>query len=321
MAENIFIPFSFCRITRAAEFLGITNDDLLSLAISEKITLCVRLDGLTSVLFVSGKADELGEWYLSLKRNDGALAAAKYLSKYTSFSIDRFSYDEEKDECIFHPWFYQSQDGQGNISVDHAQSHKGRAYGLWVPQLPVIESVMNYGHSPLLWGSLGLYRTDESTPSLCLIPLTIDHDKIHEEDVEDVEDEDYEENYPDIKITANDLWITSEQVRKLLNHKGDYSDLPSCNDNDIIPNADFMHKVNKNNQNAERHAINREKLYKYAICLLSKYPEECRGERKEISPEKWRDCIMARQNEIPPLPITNEDVILRHLRAAANNKG
>lgn len=319
MAENISIPFSFCRITRAAEFLGITSDDLLSLAISEKIILCVRLDGLSSVLFVNGKADELGEWYLSLKRNDGVLAAARYLSKYTSFSIDRLSYDEENDECVFHPWFYESLDAQGNILGDHSQSHKGRAYGFWVPQMPVINTVMNYGHSPLLWGSLGLYRTDESIPSICLIPLPIDHDK-SDSDEED-EDHEYEENYPDVEVTINDLWITSEQVRKLLNHKGDYSDLPQCSDNEVFLNADLMQKVNKNNQNAERHAINREKLYKYAICLLSKYPEECRGERKEISPEKWRDCIMAHQSEIPPLPITNEEVILRHLRAAANNKG
>lgn len=319
MSENISIPFSFCRLNRAADFLGMSNEDLLSLALSEKIILCVRLDGLNSVLLVDGKPDELDEWYLSLKNDGSVLAAANYLSKYTSFSIDRLSYDEENEQCIFHPRFYQSLDAKGNPLGNQSQSHKGRAFGLWVPQLRVINSIMNYGRSSLLWGSLGLYRTDENTPGLCLIPLPIHSDS---NDIDDEDDSDEcEGSYPDVEIAANDLWITSEQVRKLLNHNGDYSDLPQCSDNETFLNADLVKKVNKNNQSAERHAINREKLYKYAISLLSKYPEECRGERKEISPEKWRDCIMARQNEIPPLPITNEDVILRHLRAAANNKG
>jgi len=71
----------------------------------------------------------------------------------------------------------------------------------------------------------------------------------------------------------------------------------------------------------ERHAVHRENLFKSAISLLSKYPDECRGARKEISPEKWRDCIFNHINEIPPLQINNEQVILKHLRSAVNGKG
>jgi hypothetical protein len=71
----------------------------------------------------------------------------------------------------------------------------------------------------------------------------------------------------------------------------------------------------------ERHAVNREDLFKSAIFLLSKYPNECRGSKKEISPEKWRDCIFNHLNEIPPLQINNEQVILKHLRSAVNGKG
>lgn len=71
----------------------------------------------------------------------------------------------------------------------------------------------------------------------------------------------------------------------------------------------------------ERHAVHRENLFKSAIFLLSKYPDECRGSKKEISPEKWRDCIFSHLNEIPPLQINNEQVILKHLRSAVNGKG
>ncbi|MFP2213713.1 MULTISPECIES: hypothetical protein [Enterobacter cloacae complex] len=75
------------------------------------------------------------------------------------------------------------------------------------------------------------------------------------------------------------------------------------------------------NKKSERFAIYREGLLKSAIYLLSKYPNECRGERKEISPEKWRDCIFNHLEEIPALSITNEDVMLKHLRNAVNGKG
>jgi N-acetylglucosamine-6-phosphate deacetylase len=75
------------------------------------------------------------------------------------------------------------------------------------------------------------------------------------------------------------------------------------------------------NKKAERHASNRERLLKAAIYILSKYPDDCRGERKEISPEKWRDALMTHVSEVPPLMITNEEVILRQLRAAVNGKG
>ena len=54
MSDTARIPFSFCRIRRAADFLGVSTTDLLSLAVSEKITLCVRLDGLKSILWVDG---------------------------------------------------------------------------------------------------------------------------------------------------------------------------------------------------------------------------------------------------------------------------
>jgi len=271
------------------------------------------------VLLVEGNATELSDWYLSLSTNSGAMAFARNISKYTSFSIDRLSYDEENDDTIFHPWFYQSQYADGDTSSDRSQSHRGRAFGLWVPQLPVINTVLNYGKSSLLWGSLGLYRTDESAPDLCLIPLPLNHDDICDSEEED--EENYIEQYPDVEITENDLWITSEQVRELLKYNGDYSELPSSARCGGSHHPDLINEFKKANHAAERHATNREQLFKAAIYLLSKYPDECRGERKEISPEKWRDCIQAHKNEIPPLFHTNEEVILKILRSAANGKG
>lgn len=319
MSNTTKIPFSFCRIKRAADFLGVSTDDLLSLALSEKITLCVRLDGLKSFIFVDGCVADLTDWYLSLSVNNSVSAPAKNISKYSSFSIDRIACDKENGDPTFHPWFYQSEQ-DGCSSNETSESHKGRAFGLWVPQLRVINSILTYGKSSLfLNGSFGLYRTDEIAPPLCLIPLPLNHDEIYSGEKDD-ELQCHEEQYPDIAITENDLWITSEQVRELLKYNGDYCDLPNNSLYGAYPAAEFMTGAKKINHLTEHHATNREKLFKSAIYLLSKYPDECRGERKEISPEKWRDCISSHKDEIPPLAITNEEVILKHLRAAANGK-
>ncbi|WP_437215015.1 hypothetical protein [Pectobacterium sp. LFLA-215] len=303
------IPFSFCRINRAAEFLEMKTEDLLSLSVSGKIILCVRLDGFKSVLFINDNANNLDRWYHSLEGNNTVRARAKNISNHSLFSIDNMSIGEN-NEPFLHPKFYPIREGN-NINENISQSHDGRAFGLWIPQETIINSVLNYGYATMGNESIGLYRTDDNTPDCCLIPLTDDESN-------DMDDE--EGQLRTFKITTDDLWITADQVRKLVEHDCDYNDLPCLWDRDKEYITDFMKKESHFNHMAEHHAKNRERLFKSAIYLLSKYPDKCRGERKEISPEKWKDCILDHKGEIPPLTINNEDVILRHLRSATNGK-
>ncbi|EAZ3492731.1 hypothetical protein B7628_08365 [Salmonella enterica] len=74
------------------------------------------------------------------------------------------------------------------------------------------------------------------------------------------------------------------------------------------------------NRYAERHATNREQLYKVAIGVLADYPDECRGPRKEFSPAKWRNAMLKHAKEYPVLMITDPDTIEDHLAAAVNIK-
>lgn len=316
MADNAKIPFSFCRIKRAAAFLGIQTEDILSLAVSGKITLCIRFTGLSSIIYCRESVESLNQWFQSLDIDGSVLAFAKKTSDYSSFAIDNLTHDPDSDEAIFYPKFYPSKNADGENLVTSSQSHKGRAFGLWVPQTPVINTILNVGRSELMWGSFGLYQTDDSTPDLCIVPLPLNYEEYDE--IQD--DDDYKEIYPEIEITEDDLWITSEQVREMVKYNGDYSDLPVIAKKGIISQEDIVNDTKKINHIAEHHATNREKLFKSAIFLLSKYPDECRGEKKEISPEKWRDCLLAHKDEVPPLAINNEDVILKHLRSAANGR-
>lgn len=119
-------------------------------------------------------------------------------------------------------------------------------------------------------------------------------------------------------ISRNNMYITDYEFGILCN-----GGQKIVSDQSSPPNRQLSSKVEHPgiNKRAERFAINREGLLKSAIYILSKYPDECRGEKKEISPEKWRNSIIQHQNEFPPLMVTNEEVILRQLRMAVNGKG
>lgn len=120
------------------------------------------------------------------------------------------------------------------------------------------------------------------------------------------------------EFTRKNMYITAYEFNLLINGGEHIYDGASSKPKRNQPSSDV--DISSVNKRTERHAGNRERLLKAAIQILSKYPEECRGERKEISPEKWRDSIFRHKEEIPPQMITNEEVILRHLRNAVNGK-
>lgn len=316
MPDIVKIPFTFCRIKRAAELLGISHEDLLSLAVSGKINLCVKLNGFEAVMLASGTPDKLAEWYSSLKNDSSSLALAKSISKYSSFWINSYSPGEEGGEAIFSPYFRYVQLANGESSVDFSTSGHGLAFGLWIPQLTVISSVLDHGKSPF-YGSVRLSCADEGSPSILLAPLSLNYSFTSKREGDT---EEYEDQFVEVELTADDLWITSEQVRTLLECNGDYGSIQTIDSFGGPTNPDLMPEIKKINHIAEHHAKNRENLYRAAIYILSKYPDECRGEKKEISPEKWRDCIVDHKHEVPPLAINNGDVMLRHLRSAVNGK-
>lgn len=69
--------------------------------------------------------------------------------------------------------------------------------------------------------------------------------------------------------------------------------------------------------NAERHARNREQVLKVAIGVLADHPDECRGAKKDPSPEKWTAAILEHAKDYPPL-ILGKEAILDNLKEAVN---
>lgn len=121
---------------------------------------------------------------------------------------------------------------------------------------------------------------------------------------------------------ANGLRVCEVDEDDIFNYSSESHSIESLCDKEEQEDKDHPTITNeiKKHGNSKRHQENRESLYKAAIYILSKYPSECRGSRKEISPDRWKDAIKAHQKEIPVLHINNDDVILRHLRNAVNLK-
>lgn len=71
--------------------------------------------------------------------------------------------------------------------------------------------------------------------------------------------------------------------------------------------------------NAERNAIKREQALKVAIGVLADHPDECRGSKKDPSPEKWKEAIFRYAEDYPPFSL-GEDSVKELLKEAVNLK-
>lgn len=141
---------------------------------------------------------------------------------------------------------------------------------------------------------MGFNKSDENTPAGWLFPLTIA--EINEDEcengVDSVEnDESYEEIYEKLDLTENDLWITAETVRRLVDFDGDYYNLEPGNSGIA---GDKDHKIKRGeivHHSSERHAGNREQILMAALRLREQqnsiFEEYCRKSSGEINYSAW----------------------------------
>lgn len=127
----------------------------------------------------------------------------------------------------------------------------------------------------------------------------------------------YEGN-TDVEVPFEDLLIMRRDLELIWKSVKTGKPLPGILTGKILSTPKASKPISNT---AEHHARNREGLLNAAIFILSKYPDECRGSRKEISPEKWTNSIIKHLDELPPVFITNEQEILRKLRLAVNHAG
>ncbi|MGG5962921.1 hypothetical protein ACQSED_14695 [Salmonella enterica] len=119
------------------------------------------------------------------------------------------------------------------------------------------------------------------------------------------------------EFSKDELFITKYEIDLLICGGLSVSFGDGVNKEKVLPLPEKRDR--RSDVRKEKCALDRENLYKDAIYILSKYPDKCRGKKKEISPEKWKDCIFKKLTEVYPLSITNEETVLKKLQEAVNH--
>lgn len=300
-SKDIKIPFSYCRIERAANLLECEVDDLLNLGVTKKISLCLNLFDARSVLYVRGDTDTATKWFNGLGKKSTTSLMGNSVTEFSRMHLYSYDYDEETDESVCIPNF-------GDASQNGCFSSIGKAYGLW-RIWSGLEELQNFGEYIVGGCELSPCHPTEGTLATQLLLIADDYDEISDDDQEEVNDEVQFKK----KITTCDLWITSYDIRRLLNCNHDYSALSS--EDDGIVNIKGVNNIENIHHSAERHARNREQVLMVAMRFKEEqknvFNESCRKSDGTINYSAWARELIARPDWFAggELPIKTETKI------------
>ncbi|KAA1195067.1 hypothetical protein [Photorhabdus heterorhabditis] len=302
MANNdIKIPFKYCRIDRAARFLNCDVSDLINLGLEYKISLCAMMDGVKSEIYIDANLEDALKWRENLAQSYAYLAYTQGITEYSFFSFDILSCDEN-DNLIKLPYFYYNEDSNCCFSCI------GKAFGLW-RLTRGLDKLLNYGVNYISGYEFAPCMSDK----LNLAKQLIIHKK-YDKTEDEMTDEEYRNIHRSMSITANDLWITAYDVRRLLNSQGDYYLLDNFYETEILLTDT---KTKKIHHSAERHATNREHVLMAAMRYreenIKSFDNNCRKSDGSINFSAWAREILQR----PFLFLDNEIKIKTEDKVAA----
>ena len=306
---DIKIPFKYCRIERAAQFLNCEIEDLLTLGLENKITINVKLNGGRSYLIVGSNVSDAEKWIdTKVPLADTSMRQVS-ITDYSIFKFDTLDIDDSNDDIKVNvkPLF-KPIDRSDDVSV----SCEGRAYGLWRLKYEIDDLLCNkvaYLNSPVFIPTLP--EGDNLASQLLFI-----HDQ-------DCEPDDDNEEYEDVfynRITDKDLWITAFDVRRLLDCNGDYHTLESLNTVKQVANMES--KLQTIHPVTNRHASNREEILIAAIRFKEEQPnafaENCIKDDGSINYTGFARELLDRPSFFPSggSPVRTTDAIVKALKKA-----
>lgn len=308
---DIKIPFKYCRIERAAQFLNCEIEDLLTLGLEDKITLNIMLDSDKSFLIMDGSLQEAEDWRVKLPHSYYCYGAALAISEYSSFKFDILSVDSN-DNPTYKPYFKEIN--------DHVFSCRGRAYGLW-RLIRNIDELINYKVAYLDSLDFIPCLPPEGNKAIQLIGgLDDGYDEVSDIPNEDISESDYEEEDDSYRITDKDLWITAFDIRRLLNCNGDYYLIDSLENINQLSNSE--NKLKPVHPVMNRHASNREQILIAAIRFKDEQPnvfrENCLKTDNSINYTEFARQLLARPTFFPSgdSPVKTPEAIMKVLKKA-----
>ncbi|MGN5575906.1 hypothetical protein [Enterobacter sp. Lyrl_3] len=296
------IPFSYCRIERAALLLGCDVSDLLNLGITKKISICLNLFGVRSVLYMRGDSEASTKWFNNRPRKATTSLIGHDITEFSRMNIFKLDYNPDTEETFAIPIFGQDTEVGCFSSI-------GKAYGLW-RLWGGLEEIQNFGEYAISGFELTPCHPENDNPVIQLLMTG---------EVTDEDDEDGDGEPLNIKITANDLWVTAYDVRRLLDCNGDYHLLL---ENSVVENPSTLSNTDAVHHSAERHARNREQILMVAMRFKEEqqnaFNESCRKTDGTINYSAWARELIARPDWFinGELPIKTETKIAAILNNA-----
>ncbi|MEQ1965349.1 hypothetical protein ABLB69_19875 [Xenorhabdus khoisanae] len=280
------IPFKYCRIERAANLLGCEIEDLVTLGLENKISLNLMLDGIDASIIIDGNIETAKQWREKLEPTHKYLAPAVGITEYSYFSFDVLQVDEDYEPIWIQPFYPLGE------KDDMCVTCVGRTYGLW-RLTRGIDQLLNYRVAYISGSGFSPCHPDENNLALQLMIY-----KKHEKDEDEMTDEEFWDAHRGSRITDKDLWLTSFDIRRLLDCEDDYyslGELDKANEN--------SHKnliLNSPHPTAERHALNREQIFKAALRFREEQPnvfeQACRKTDNTINFSALARELMDRPN-------------------------
>lgn len=267
LQDDIKVPFKYCRLERAAKFVGCDVSDLINLGANGSISLCVMLDQAHGVLLADIPANKAIEWYFDNNEKGGnANPFATKITEYSYFHFDNFDVDDD-GELKFYAAFSNAE-GRDDLCTGY-----GRAFGLWRLSYSLGEIERN-GSSTIDCADFSPCMPGNDLPIRQFIATG---------------DRDGEVEYVKSKVTAADLWITDIDIKRLIFADTDYRTLGTTN---VISIMDAKINVKDSiHHSAERHAANREQILMAALRLREQqssfFEEYCRKPSGEINYSAW----------------------------------
>ncbi|HAT2608040.1 TPA: hypothetical protein I8235_000978 [Kluyvera intermedia] len=319
--EKRVAPLEYCSLARASRLLDCEEEDILHWGATGAIRLHINMSG--NQVFIPFE-----EEFATKKTTDTLAHEFKPLDEddfYRGVILNGSS-------GLGYGYIYETET-EKYLSEDGCKYVPSTAHGLWSPLYSYnsIFRALLSGKSPTLSSidfmdgaeddekRIGQHNASLITMTMFKRWFAVRNEVFQTESWGEIIDDGCKSELEKL-IDISDIFITRKYIDLIHNHAVTGTPMPiregAIDDTRVIGRPGNAAKIHAN---AERFAIDRERLLKFAIFVLSKYPDECRGERKEVSPEKWKDAILNHARESIGVIIPNEQVMLKQLRAAVNN--
>ncbi|PPE60085.1 hypothetical protein F157LOC_02324 [Pectobacterium brasiliense] len=307
MAEkDIKIPFSYCKLSRGASFLGVEPSDLINLAVENKIEISMMLKKFYCRILLRKDSCDVNEWYSSLyyPRTFNAMSGQ-------TRAITNHSYIEFTNGCYLDPKkllsgadIFFEKEGE-DFLVGYAF-----ALGLWrvMPdQFEAASIVKKFfpGFYPCLTGG--------ESPVIQILPAQpfIDHANGKRFNFDPHE---FDAGY-------DDLWVTNYDLKRIMESDLDFDSLPMLNEIELPDlSADKPKNINIRSEKAlERHARNElliiRAAFKFKETSIDIFNEDCLKKDGSYNFSAWARHIIDRVSLFPnnECPVRSVDTVASYI--------